>query len=148
MRFFPRDRGGGKGKRENSHFQADPRKMANFPMSRGKNRMPQGVENRGSLFSVPLAFRVSEHFSVKLPEQKQLKTNLTTPTPMFVKNLLPKYAIQWGLYGIQVPQNEGISRENMAYGPKTMPPLYAVWTSFIGGGGGLQFVEQRPEVTK
>ena len=28
-----------------------------FPVSRGKNRMSQGVENQGSLISVPLALR-------------------------------------------------------------------------------------------
>ena len=28
-----------------------------FPFSRGKNRISQGVENRGSLISVPLALR-------------------------------------------------------------------------------------------
>ena len=32
--------------------------MALFPFSRGKNRISQGVENRGSLFSVPLALRL------------------------------------------------------------------------------------------
>ena len=32
--------------------------MAIFPFSRGKNRISQGVENRGSLISVPLALRV------------------------------------------------------------------------------------------
>ena len=29
-----------------------------FPFSRGENRISQGVENRGSLISVPLAIRV------------------------------------------------------------------------------------------
>ena len=29
----------------------------------GKNRISQGVENRGSLISVPLALRVKRHFS-------------------------------------------------------------------------------------
>ena len=32
--------------------------MAVFPFSRGKNRISQGVENRGSLISVSLALRV------------------------------------------------------------------------------------------
>ena len=32
-------------------------KKAGFPFSRGKNRISQGVENRGSLISVPLALR-------------------------------------------------------------------------------------------
>ena len=33
-----------------------------FPFSRGKNRISQGVENRGSLISVPLALRVVANF--------------------------------------------------------------------------------------
>ena len=46
-------------------------KKAVFPFSRGKNRISQGVENRGSLISVPLALRVffcklSVHFSIHL----------------------------------------------------------------------------------
>ena len=32
-----------------------------FPFSRGKNCISQGVENRGSLISVPLALRVAMH---------------------------------------------------------------------------------------
>ena len=35
-------------------------KGAVFPFSRGKNRISQGVENRGSLISVPLALREKE----------------------------------------------------------------------------------------
>ena len=43
------------------HCQEKPiAKEAIFPLSRGRNRMPQGVENRGSLISVPLALRVME----------------------------------------------------------------------------------------
>ena len=45
-------------RRENVHFQWIRLKMAVFPMSRGKNRMSQGVENRGSQISMPLALRV------------------------------------------------------------------------------------------
>ena len=37
-----------------------------FPFSRGKNRISQGVENRGTLISVPLALRVEE-WSVSKP---------------------------------------------------------------------------------
>ena len=33
-----------------------------FPFSRGKNRISQGGENRGSLISVPLALRVARNF--------------------------------------------------------------------------------------
>ena len=44
-----------KGKRP---FQKKPSTKAVFPFSRGKNRISQGVENRGSLISVPLALRV------------------------------------------------------------------------------------------
>ena len=51
MRFFPR----GKGKWP---LQEKPLTKAIFPFSRGKNRISQGVENRGSPISVPLALRV------------------------------------------------------------------------------------------
>ena len=47
-------------------------------------------------------------------------------------------------YGVKVGWIQGISTENMTYGPQKYgiwtPPLYAIWTVFIGGG--LQFVEQ------
>ena len=52
-----------------------------------------------------------------------------------------------GSYDIKVGQNQGISTENMAYGPQNMayePPFYAIWTVFIGGGGGLWFVDPFP----
>ena len=35
-----------------------PCEMRFFPREKGKNRISQGVENRGSLISVPLALRV------------------------------------------------------------------------------------------
>ena len=44
--------------RENGLFKEEPSKKAILPVSRGKNRISQGVENRGSLISVPLALRV------------------------------------------------------------------------------------------
>ena len=43
--------------RENSRFKEEPSRKAIFPFSRGKNRISQGVENRGSLISMPLALR-------------------------------------------------------------------------------------------
>ena len=43
--------------RENGLFKENPSTKAVFPFSRGKNRISQGVENRGSLISVPLALR-------------------------------------------------------------------------------------------
>ena len=45
--------------RENGHFEVLPLRVAIFPVSRGKNRILQGVENRGSLITVPLALGVS-----------------------------------------------------------------------------------------
>ena len=55
MRFFPREKG------KTAFSEKNAQKMAVFPFSRGKNRISQGVENRGSLISVPLALRaVSE----------------------------------------------------------------------------------------
>ena len=44
--------------RENGLFNEKPSTKAIFPFSRGKNRISRGVENRGSLISVPLALRV------------------------------------------------------------------------------------------
>ena len=44
-----------KGKRP---FQRETLVKGRFPFSRGENRIAQGVENRGSLISVPLALRV------------------------------------------------------------------------------------------
>ena len=43
--------------RENGLFKEKPSTKAIFPFSRGKNRISRGVENRGSLISVPLALR-------------------------------------------------------------------------------------------
>ena len=43
--------------RENGLLKENPSTKAIFPFSRGKNRISQGVENRGSLISVPLALR-------------------------------------------------------------------------------------------
>ena len=52
MRFFPREKG------ETAFSKKKPSTKAVSPFSRGKNRISQGVENRGSLISVPLALRV------------------------------------------------------------------------------------------
>ena len=54
MRFFPR------GKEEMAFVEVFFFEKAVFPFSRGTNRISQGVENRGSLISVPLALRESE----------------------------------------------------------------------------------------
>ena len=43
--------------RENGLFKEKPSTKAIFPSSHGKNRISQGVENRGSLINVPLALR-------------------------------------------------------------------------------------------
>ena len=51
MRFFPREKG------KTAFVEGFSLKRAVFPFSRGKNRISQGVENRGSLISVPLALR-------------------------------------------------------------------------------------------
>ena len=54
MRFFPRE----KSERENGLCRGFFFGKAVCPFSRGTNRISQGVENRGSLISVPLALRV------------------------------------------------------------------------------------------
>ena len=52
MRFFPREKG------EMAFVEGFFFEKAVSPFSRGKNRISQGVEDRGSLISVPLALRV------------------------------------------------------------------------------------------
>ena len=52
MRFFPREKG------EVAFVAWFFFEKAVFPFSHGKNRISQGVENRGSLISAPLALRV------------------------------------------------------------------------------------------
>ena len=51
MRFFPREKG------KMAFVEVCFVQKAISPFSRGKNRISQGVENRGSLISVPLALR-------------------------------------------------------------------------------------------
>ena len=52
MRSSPREKG------KTAFSKEKPSKKAISPFSPGKNRISQGVENRGSLISVPLALRV------------------------------------------------------------------------------------------
>ena len=49
-----------------------------IPFSRGKNRISQGVENQGSLISVPLALRVGNRLENPNPQiqGKDMKKNL------------------------------------------------------------------------
>ena len=53
-----------------------------------------------------------------------------------------------GSYGLKIPWNKGTFTENVVHEPtfmayelpllrQTNPPFYAIWTVFIGGGGGL-----------
>ena len=56
MRFFPREKG------KTAFVEGFFSTKAVFPFSRGKNRISQGVENRGSLISVPLALSVKEYW--------------------------------------------------------------------------------------
>ena len=51
MQFFPREKG------KTAFSKKNPRQMP-FSLSRVGNRISQGVENRGSLISAPLALRV------------------------------------------------------------------------------------------
>ena len=52
MRFFPREKG------KMAFVEGSSLKWRRFPFSRGKDRISQGVENGGSLISVPLALGV------------------------------------------------------------------------------------------
>ena len=53
--------------RENGLFKESFFEKAVFPFSRGKNRISQGVENRGSLISVPLSGLLLLVYSVVAP---------------------------------------------------------------------------------
>ena len=73
MRFFPREKG------KMAFVEGFSLKTkAVFPFSRGKNRISQGVENRGSLISVP-----------SLSFLSLLGWFLPRKTPKFTKDFLP-----------------------------------------------------------
>ena len=62
-RFYPlRDAIFPTRERANGLVKQKPSTKAFFPFLRGKIRIPQGVENRGSLISVPLALRELKSF--------------------------------------------------------------------------------------
>ena len=61
MRFFPREKG------KTAFVEGFSLTKAVFPFSGGKNRISQGVENRGSLISVPLALRVIAGLGTNAP---------------------------------------------------------------------------------
>ena len=76
----------------------------------------------------------------------QHENNSDHPHPAYLQKICPQnMPYTGGLYGIKVGSNQGISTENTAYGPQKYgtrtPPFYAIWTVFIGGGGGLQFAD-------
>ena len=74
MRFFPREKG------KTAFSEKNPRKRP-FSLPRvGKNRISQGVENRGSLISVPLALRERTHEHLA-PGHPAGRPNLFPPLP-------------------------------------------------------------------
>ena len=63
----------------------------------------------------------------------------TTPTPPYLQKICPQIMpYNGGPYGIKVGQNQGISTENMAYGPPKYgmrtPPLLCHMNRFYWGG--------------
>ena len=74
-------------------------------------------------------------------DSPESENNSDHPHPPYLQKICPKnMPHNGGLYGIKVGSNQGISTENMAYGPQiwhTDPPVYATRTNFMGGGGGL-----------
>ena len=78
------------------------------------------------------------------------------PTPHISKKDAHKYAIKWGAvlrktplewrdfhteYGAQTPTFMAYELRLLWH---TNPNFYAIWTFFIGGGGGLRFVDPKP----
>ena len=61
-------------KGENGLFKEKPSTKAVFPFSRGKNRISQGVESRGSLISLPLALREITINSLPGPSEIHLQS--------------------------------------------------------------------------
>ena len=50
------------------------------------------------------------------------------PPPILAKNMLPKYAIKWGSYGVKIPRNRGTFTENLAHEPAFMAyKLQLLW---------------------
>ena len=76
MRFFPREKG------KTAFLKKISSTKAVFPFSRGKNRISQGAENRGSLISVPLALRahLKERIAIHLPFVSQYAFHLYRST--------------------------------------------------------------------
>ena len=71
-----------------------------------------------------------------------VKIILTTPTPHILQKKMPqKYAIQWGsIWNKSRLKSRDFYRKYGIRTPKIWhmhPPFYAIWTVFIGGGGGL-----------
>ena len=76
--------------RENGLFNEKPSTKAIFPFSRGKNRISQGVENRGSLISVPLALRVNASRQKLTPHCLATIFDSRFPSPKLSLKLPPK----------------------------------------------------------
>ena len=80
-------------------------------------------------------------------QDAELKNVLTTPTPHISKNMLPKYAMKWGVVWRKNPLKErDFHREYVVQTPTFMAyKLRLLWHTnpdFIGGGGGLQLVDE------
>ena len=81
--------------------------------------------------SRPMALKVHQTFPLRLV---LVENNPDHPHPPYLKKICPQnMPYNGGSYGIKVGENQGISTENMAYGPN----FYGIRTVFIGGGGGL-----------
>ena len=77
MRFFPREKG------KAAFFKEKPSTKAIFPLSCGKNRISQRVENRGSLISAPLAHQVA----AKQKSGKSTRDRQSESPPVNVQSL-------------------------------------------------------------
>ena len=80
------------------------------------------------------------------------QNNFDHPTPHMSKKYAPKICHKWGVVWRKIPWNKRTLTENMVHEPtfmayklqllwRTNPDFSAIWTVFIGGGGGLEYIE-------
>ena len=78
-----------------------------------------------------------------MPLFAMFENNSDHPHPAYLQKACPQICHERDLYGIKIPENQGISTEDMAYRPQNMAhelPLLCHMNLLLGWGG-LQFAE-------